>query len=200
MNREQLEMIARAGTVTTPRLARSLAPRRYIAPPGYLSPTIVGGILATITPLGGRADNTDHVAKAAYGVASRLLKFSVPTFFVSRELLAAVAATDPSPISPEDVRWPFPAMLFMLPEDSWRSPVDGCCPFVAIAQFNAGDVTSIPGFESMLHPTPMVSSYTQSEGGPGFGITVKLDGKSLGDLIHNDDPVRMWAAEDTEAF
>jgi hypothetical protein len=56
----------------------------------------------------------------------------VPTFYLSKELLAAAARTDlPTDIFMDALPFPFPASVFMLPKATIRHPTESECPTLA---------------------------------------------------------------------
>ncbi len=65
-----------------------------------------------------------------HGQVALLLRYDVPTYYVSRELLAAVLRTElPDDMVFEAIASPFDAVVFMLPKGTVRHPSDGECPF-----------------------------------------------------------------------
>ena len=53
-----------------------------------------------------------------------MLEYEVPTFYVSKEHLAAAARTDlPGELLLDAVPFPFPALVFMLPKGTIRHPI-----------------------------------------------------------------------------
>jgi len=74
-----------------------------------------------------------------------LLEYEIPTFYVSKELLAAAARTDlPAELLLDAVPFPFPALVFMLPKGTIRHPIEGDCPYIVVSRTEKGQVTSLP--------------------------------------------------------
>ena len=74
-----------------------------------------------------------------------LLQYDVPTFYVSKELLAAASRTDlPGELHLDAIPFPFPALVFMLPKGTIRHPIEGDCPYVVVSRMEKGQVTSLP--------------------------------------------------------
>jgi hypothetical protein len=72
---------------------------------------------------------------AVHGQAALLLRYEVPSYYVSRKLLAAVLRTEP----PDDmvfeaIPFPFDALVFMLPKGTVRHPTEGDCPFLVLSR------------------------------------------------------------------
>jgi hypothetical protein len=67
---------------------------------------------------------SDPGFSAAEGQGAHLLKFEVPTYYVSEELIAAAARTDlPTDIFLDALPFPFPALVFMFPKGTIRHAV-----------------------------------------------------------------------------
>ena len=74
-----------------------------------------------------------------------LLEYEIPTFYVSKELLAAAARTDlPAELLLDAVPFPFPALVFMLPKGTIRHPIEGDCSYIVVSRTEKGQVTSLP--------------------------------------------------------
>jgi hypothetical protein len=72
---------------------------------------------------------------AVHGQAALLPRYNVPTFYVSRELLAAALRTElPDDMVFEASPFPFDALVFMLPKGTLRHPADGDCPFLGLSR------------------------------------------------------------------
>lgn len=167
-----------------PDLVARLAPRRYLTPSGYASPSDIAARLGITCVTGGSGlSEEDPVARTGYITVVRLLKHAVPTFFVGRELLPAIAATDPPAMSPLEVPWPFPGLVFVLPQGPLVSPTDGACDYLAVARHDAGDVVELPGLSRVLVPRPRMSVFTTTDKGVDFGAHVDLERKSVEELL-----------------
>lgn len=82
-----------------------------------------------------------------YFVAAGLAEHRFPTYFVTRPLFEAIARTSPPPeMRWQDIPWPFPALLFMLPVRCLVDPTGSDCPYVAVSFHKAN--------ESMRFPLP----------------------------------------------
>src|SRR5262245_55383992 len=89
-----------------------------------------------------KLDPTFGTVEAQMG---HLLEYEVPTFYVSKELLAAAAQTDlPAELLLDAVPFPFPALVFMLPKGTIRHPIEGDRPYVVVSCTEQGQVTSLP--------------------------------------------------------
>jgi hypothetical protein len=124
-----------------PRARRALLPRRIVPPAGFLNPryyavTLYSSLWAGMHP---RlcASNT-HITGALDALLH--LEYGVPTYFVRSEFAQAVAQTDP----PEDflldeIKWPMPAMLFVLPVDFALKHFGCLIPFLSVTRAEAGN-------------------------------------------------------------
>jgi hypothetical protein len=132
-----------------PDWLQALMPRRINAPSDYWPQKVLA--LATIQAAisnqlmkdaGLKLDPTFGVVE---GQTGHLLQFDVPTFYVSKELLAAAARTDlPTDIFMDALPFPFPASVFMLPKATIRHPTEGECPYIVVSRVQKGQVFSLP--------------------------------------------------------
>jgi hypothetical protein len=82
---------------------------------------------------------------AVHGQAALLLRYDVPTYYVSRELLAAALWTElPDDMVFETIPFPFDVLVFMLPKGTVRHPTDGDCPFLVLSRTSKGQALSLP--------------------------------------------------------
>jgi hypothetical protein len=132
-----------------PDWIRALIPRNIDAEAEYwpqkvLALSTIQGVLCNqiAEDLGNKLDPTFGTVEAQMG---HLLEYEVPTFYVSKELLAAAARTDlPAELLLDAVPFPFPALVFMLPKGTIRHPIEGDCPYVVVSRTEKGHVTSLP--------------------------------------------------------
>src|SRR5260370_33902661 len=89
------------------------------------------------------------------GQTGHLLQFDVPTFYVSKELLAAAARTDlPTDIFMDALPFPFPASVFMLPKATIRHPTEGECPYIVVSRVQKGRSFRFRSMILPLHQPP----------------------------------------------
>ncbi|MGA8660144.1 MAG: hypothetical protein WB586_28830 [Chthoniobacterales bacterium] len=82
---------------------------------------------------------------AVHGQAALLLRYDVPAYYVSRELLAAALRTElPDDMVFEAIPFPFDALVFMLPKGTLRHPTEGDCPFLVLSRTSKGQTLSLP--------------------------------------------------------
>lgn len=166
-----------------PAIWAALYPRAYESRGAYASPkaaavsmmiSIVG---QAMTPV------TDQPTRYANLTCVRLAQFSMPTYFVAEALLhACLQTTLPEGFKYADLRWPMPAMLFILPTGAVQSPVDGSCNFVSIARHAKGArMETLPG----LPPFPYdfeyecFSHFAHTSGGATFAGYIPLKGEPM---------------------
>src|SRR5512143_43174 len=122
-----------------PLIHKAIYPRHIVPPPGYTNPRFYGCTMWSQLRIGFEPDMTllPHVT----GIVNCLTQivYRVPTYFVRSEFAQAVAQTDP----PEDfklseIKWPLPAMLFVLPTDFVLKYFGYLCPFISVAHVTAG--------------------------------------------------------------
>jgi hypothetical protein len=132
-----------------PDWLQALMPRRINAPSEYWPQKVLA--LATIQAAlsnqvmqdaGLKPDATFVMVECQTG---HLLQFDVPTFYVSKELLAASARTDLQDNTFLDaVPFPFPASVFMFPKGTIRHPSEGECPYIVVSRVAKGQVFPLP--------------------------------------------------------
>ena len=73
------------------------------------------------------------------------MRYDVPTYYVSRELLAAALRTElPDDMVFEAIPFPFDALVFVLPKGTVHHPTDGDCPFLVLSRTSKGKNLSLP--------------------------------------------------------
>jgi hypothetical protein len=113
-------------------------------------------------------------------VASQLVRFQVPTFWLSEDIAQAIRKTVP----PQAIEWydmplPFEAGCFMLPKGSLVHPTEGDVVFVAYARFKTG--------ERLISNLVKGMPYGSENGGMTL-IALTLDGH----LIHWNIPLNAY--------
>jgi hypothetical protein len=82
---------------------------------------------------------------AVHGQAALLLRYDVPTYYLSRGLLAAAVRTElPDAMVFDAIPFPFDALVFMLPKGAVRHPTDGDCPFLVGSRTTKEEALSLP--------------------------------------------------------
>ena len=105
--------------------------------------------------------------------ASLLVSLQVPTFFVARNLLEAVAQTQPpEPIAWKDMHLPFEAAAFVFPRGALRHTSDGECGFLWYSRLRGGTI----------YRHPLIAKHTFEIEEDKIFFRAGLDG-SLGSLM-----------------
>lgn len=121
-------------------------PRRYAEPKGWYSPKVYAmcAALNSHEISTGQILHTHNVA--AESVIDALLYASrVPTWFVGAELFEALLDTEPpSNFRFADIKWPAPALLFMLPIEPCRRVFKRNITSLAIGRAAIGDTVLLP--------------------------------------------------------
>lgn len=149
-------------------------PRAYSSHGSYGSPKSIAIDMAMqITGHRSMGPAVDNPTKYAALTSYRLLQHSVPTYFVAPTLLHACLETSPpDQFNYNDLRWPMPAMLFVLPKGALKSPSDGDCEFIGIARHSTTwNGQSIPGLGhgKKLVEEECLSYFTCTSNGMTFG-------------------------------
>ncbi len=131
-----------------PELITKCCPRIYETSQDYASSKLVGTRLAT-SAVNRCAAVSAGINEDATGVefliANQLVRFGVPTYFLSRELAQAIRQTKP-PMALEwhDMHLPFEAAVFMLPRNTLRHATEGDCNYITYARYRIGDIFTSP--------------------------------------------------------
>lgn len=122
-----------------PLIFKSAYPASIVVPkdytdPVYYAPILIGNCRCVLNPA---MQETAH--KTAYKVSLALMSNRVPTYFVADEFAFAVANTTlPGDFKFAELKWPFPAQLFVF-SDAFTENYYGCAaPFLSIARMTPG--------------------------------------------------------------
>jgi hypothetical protein len=145
-----------------PAMMKLCMPRRYINPHDYVNPRIMAAQMTSqwvrYAKEGKKALYGDQAFTGTLTVCDKLMQNEVPTYFVSKELLKAVAATDiPKDFTLNEITWPFPAMAFVLPISFMREFTGYVTPFVSYAVVPPG----INVLEGSSDKTPILNDKGQ---------------------------------------
>lgn len=122
-----------------PLAFKAIYPKRIVPPHGYLNPKYFAVTLWSELRVGFEPEMKmlPHIT----GLVNCLMQmqYRVPTYFVRSEFAQAVAQTEP----PEDfkfdeIKWPLPAMLFVLPTEFVLKYFGYMCPFLSIVRSDKG--------------------------------------------------------------
>ena len=122
-----------------PNAYKALYPKRITPPGGYLNPKYFTVSLWSQLMVGYEAEMTmlPHITGLVNALAH--LEYRVPTYFVRSEFAQAVAQTEPpADFKLSEIKWPLPAMLFVLPTDFAIKQFGYLCPFLSITHAPKG--------------------------------------------------------------
>lgn len=125
-------------------------PRVYEGGGAYHSPKelasdLLGALLLSPQSVGGNLKMLGLPDRHALVAASLLVSLRVPTFFVARNLLEAVAQTQPpEPIAWKEMHLPFEAAAFVFPRGALKHTSDGECGFLWYARNRGGTIYRHP--------------------------------------------------------
>jgi hypothetical protein len=124
-----------------PDLARLVLPRRIQPPYGYLNPQHYATTSMAMLQSPGRTDS-DQTLVWTWLMVRQLLLEGMPTFFIDRDFMRAVIDTEPPDCQISDIKWPYSAMLFVLPLDVIFDFTGGWAfPFISVAHSIPGQYT-----------------------------------------------------------
>ena len=153
---ESLETFLTLVPERQPKTFKAIYPKRITPPGGYLNPKYFSITLWSELEVGFSAEmnRLPHVT----GLINALLhvEYGVPTYFVRSEFAQAVAQTEPpADFKFSEIRWPMPAMLFVLPTDFVLKQFGFMCPFISVTHSPAGEypkrLKKLPQCEMPIH-------------------------------------------------
>lgn len=116
-----------------PRLRAALYPRRIISPSTYLNPRHYGAMACCYYRLWMRPDINLLPHTTGQMVALLQSKYGVPTYFIEPLFAEAVIQSKlPEDFYLKDIKWPMPAMLFVLPDTFIRKYFKYYIPFISV--------------------------------------------------------------------
>lgn len=121
-------------------------PKDYTIPEGYADPQCyVISAFSGCQWFQNLTSSEDTTMAAIYSTVCQLIRYSVPTFFVHRELCEALLETDaPEDLTLDEIKFPMPAMLFMLPLEFSRKYFGMEVPYFTTAQLPAKTYVNCP--------------------------------------------------------
>lgn len=124
-----------------------LYPRRIIPPhgyyhPKYLSTSMMGWMMHA------REASTDLVWSVLFQTGRKLLKLSLPTYFLGKEFIEDVAVSKiESDLKAEEMTWPEESMVFVLPTEFSLQYNQGLhVPFLCITHITAEELGTNPNY------------------------------------------------------
>ena len=133
-----------------PDWLRALTPRHINAPADcwpqkVLTVSSVNAAMQNYVSIHEHQTGPNPALAVVHGQAALLLRYDVPTYYVSREILAAALRTElPDAVVFEAIPFPFDALVFMLPKGTVRHPTEGDCPFLVLSRTSKGQTLSLP--------------------------------------------------------
>jgi hypothetical protein len=133
-----------------PDWLRALTPRLIDAPAEYwrqkvLAVSSANAAMQNYVSIREHQTRPNPALAAVHGQAALLLRYDAPTYYISRELLAAALRTElPDDMLFEVIPFPFDALVFMLPKGTVRHPNEGDCPFLVLSRTSKGQTLSLP--------------------------------------------------------
>lgn len=118
-------------------------PKDYTRPQGYPTPELF--MLSAYTGADvcarGVSPAQDVTSYSVHVTSSTLIRYQVPTYFVSQDLCEALLETEaPEDMLFSELKWPMPAMMFMLPEAFSERYFGNPVPFITACTVEAYSV------------------------------------------------------------
>ena len=162
-----------------PKLWAKCYPRIYEEPrcgqyysPKTVAREIAGVGLKFLLGVAGQSEKYEFL------IASQLARFSVPTFWISRDMVTAIQKTIP-PVELDwyDMHLPFEACAFYLPKGSLVHPQEGDISFIAYARFRKRE----------MHESPLIPGHPYGSLNGAMMLICKTEGG--GHLMHWNIPL-----------
>jgi len=130
-----------------PAFLHTAMPKRYNAPGNYPNfgkvfvPSAYQNAFLNTAGYG-----TNETVNSGYTVFAKLAQYQVPVYYVAVGLCDALSATaPPNELMLDDIKWPMPAMVFMLPTAFSHKFFGRQVNFISAARFTAGEDIPSPG-------------------------------------------------------
>lgn len=131
-----------------PNCSKLAYPKSYQVPEGYSHPRVYIGSAFAATLAINRDQmlvQQDPTMASCYATSCKLIRYQVPTYFVSHELCEALLETEaPEDLMLSEIMWPMPAMLFMLPLDFTMAYFGRETPYVTVAHIDGNEKLQSP--------------------------------------------------------
>lgn len=139
-----------------PQTYKAVYPRRITPPGGYINPKYFSVSLWSSVEVGFKSEMAMLPHITGLMNALTLIEHRVPTYFVRSEFAQAVAQTEPpADFKFSEIKWPMPAMLFVLPTDFVMRYFGYKVPFISVSRSDAGNYPgkfkNLPKCEMPLH-------------------------------------------------
>lgn len=135
MIRNEMPELRRKIQARCPNLKALCYPKELTGPLGYGNPEdleLCAFVGASVNDR--RVDpRQDVTSYSVHATCSMLIRYQVPTYFVARELCEALLKTEaPDDLLFSDIKFPMPAMLFVLPYEFSQTYFGNYVPFVTV--------------------------------------------------------------------
>ncbi|HEV2247281.1 MAG TPA: hypothetical protein VGW37_11570 [Terriglobia bacterium] len=131
----------------SPSLRALCCPKHFSIPRGFSSPEVfmLSAYTAARTAQRGLQPSQDVTIASLRLTAAQLIRYQVPTYFVAADFCEALIHTEaPDDLRFDEIQFPMPAMLFMLPTD-FSLRYFGCLvPFLTVTSVPARCVAGSP--------------------------------------------------------
>lgn len=139
-----------------PQTYKAVYPRRITPPGGYANPKYFSVSLWSAIEVGFKSEMSMLPHLTGLMNALSHIEHRVPTYFVRSEFAQAVTQTEPpADFKFGEIKWPMPAMLFVLPTDFAMSYFGFMVPFISVSLAPVGKYPqmfkNLPDCEMPLH-------------------------------------------------
>jgi len=127
-----------------PLTYKAIYPKRITPPGGFLNPKYFSISLWSALRVWEETDMRMIPHITGYVNSLIQMEYRVPTYFVRSEFAQAVAQTEPpADFKFSEIKWPMPAMLFVLPTDFALRYFGYLCPFISVTRSDQGNYPDI---------------------------------------------------------
>lgn len=130
-----------------PNMRNLIYPKSFLLPKGYEHPEIyaLSAFSGALHVLRRANPEEDKTQCSVHITCCSMIRYQVPTWFIGQELCEALLKTEPpQDLMIEEIQWPMPAMLFMLPLEFSQEYFGYTVPYITLAQFDKDAVLRCP--------------------------------------------------------
>lgn len=131
----------------SPNMRSLIYPKSFLVPSGYDHPEIyaLSAFSAALHVIRYPDPTQDKTQCSVHVTCCSLIRYQVPTWFIGQELCEALLKTEPpQDLLLEEIQWPMPSMLFILPRDFSKNYFGYQVPYITLSRIDSDAVLTSP--------------------------------------------------------